>query len=133
MYKRQTDDSAARHVSSVLPRQLEAPHLTATLPLVPPLKATVTSLTFADEGLASIANPEATKSKDKRPPAQLDTQTGGACLPPPPANGIVVCATSGRYPPVKKLRKNKKWLPFESVAGQLAKACLLYTSPSPRD
>lgn len=83
----------------------------------------MTGLTFADDDLANVANPVADKSKDKKsPPAWLDTQTGGACLPPPPANGIVVCATSGRYPPLKKLKKNKKWVPFEVVAGRLAKA-----------
>ncbi|CAN0230356.1 unnamed protein product, partial [Laminaria digitata] len=111
---------------------LEAPHLTATLPLVPALKATVTGLTFADEELANIANPAADKSKDKSPPVWLDTQTGGACLPPPPANGIVVCATSGRYPPLKKLKKNKKWVPFESVAGRLAKAVSVPVEPYSR-
>ena len=95
-------------------QQLEAPHLTATLPLVPPLVSTGTGLAFADEELASVANPEATGT--------LDAQTGGACLPPPPANGIVVCATSGRHPPVKRLKKKKKWTPFEDVAGRLARA-----------
>eukprot|EP00904_Undaria_pinnatifida_P004005 jgi/Undpi1/13605/HiC_scaffold_9.g03259.m1 len=112
--------------------KLEAPHLTATLPLVPRLIATTTSLTFADEKLAHIANPAAGKSKDKNPPVWLDTETGGACLPPPPANGLVVCATTGRYPPVKNLKKNKKWVPFESVAGRLAKAVSVPVEPYSR-
>lgn len=103
--------------------QLEAPDLTATVPLVPPAKTTLTGLAFADEGLSSVANPEVDKkTKKKAALPHLDTETGGACLPPPPANGIVVCATSGRYPPIKKLRKKKTWAPFEDVAGRLAKA-----------
>lgn len=95
-------------------QQLEAPHLTATLPLVPPLVSTGTGLAFADDELAPIANSEAN--------GWLDAETGAACLPPPPANGIVVCAMSGRYPPVKKLRKKKKWTAFEEMAGRLVTA-----------
>lgn len=105
--------------------QLEAPHLTATLPLVPPLNSLVTGLVFADEDLASLAHPETDKKKAKAALPLLDVETGGRCLPAPPANGIVVCATSARYPPVKNLKKNKKWRPFEEVAGRLAKAALV--------
>ena len=111
----------APHSNQNAPRrkQLEAPHLTATLPLVPPLVSTGTGLAFADDELASVANPEDAAAGST---GSLDAQAGAACLPPPPANGIVVCAMSGRYPPVKKLRKKKKWTPFEEMAGRLASA-----------
>ena len=110
--------------------QLEAPHLTATAPLVPPLETTVTGLTFADENLTALANPPVDKKRPVRALPCLDVDTGGKCLPPPPANGIVVCATSGRYPPVKKLKKKKKWTPFEDVAGRLATAVAVTTFSS---
>lgn len=109
-----------RPPTGCIEQQLEAPHLTATLPLVPPLVSTGAGLAFADDELASIANPEgAAAAWGAESP---DAQAGAACLPPPPANGIVVCAMSGRYPPVKKLKKKKKWTPFEDVAGRLATA-----------
>lgn len=107
------------------PKQLEAPHLTATLPLVPPLVSTGTGLAFADEELASVADPEAAAAGGSA--AKLGAQDGAACLPPPPANGIVVCAMSARYPPVKKLKKKKKWTPFEEMAGRLATAVSVRT------
>lgn len=103
---------------------------------MPPLVSTGTGLAFADDSVAALANPEVVADR-KRSPAEgeggmtwMSPDTGAACLPPPPANGIVVCAVSGRYPPLKKLRKNKKWVPFEAIAGRLAQAvsvrgCLL--------
>ncbi|CAN0221593.1 unnamed protein product [Ascophyllum nodosum] len=112
--------------------KLEAPHLTATAPLVPPLETTVTGLTFADENLTALANPPVDKKRPVRALPCLDVDTGGKCLPPPPANGIVVCATSGRYPPVKKLKKKKKWTPFEDVAGRLATAVAVQVEPYSR-
>ncbi|CAM9378782.1 unnamed protein product [Ectocarpus sp. 6 AP-2014] len=116
---------------------LEAPHLTATLPLLPPLVSTGTGLAFADDSVAALANPEVVAER-KRTPAEaggvawMSPETGAACLPPPPANGIVVCAVSGRYPPVKRLRKNKKWVPFEATAGRLAQAVSIPVEPYTR-
>ncbi|CBN75983.1 conserved unknown protein [Ectocarpus siliculosus] len=117
--------------------KLEAPHLTATLPLLPPLVSTGTGLAFADDSVAALANPEVVAER-KRTPAEaggvawMSPETGAACLPPPPANGIVVCAVSGRYPPLKRLRKNKKWVPFEATAGRLAQAVSIPVEPYTR-
>ncbi|CAM9625695.1 unnamed protein product [Pylaiella littoralis] len=112
---------------------LEAPHLTATLPLVPPLVSTGTGLAFEDESLATLANPKVSGRREAAAAATwLDAETGAACLPPPPVNGIVVCAVSGRYPPVKKLRKKKKWTPFEVMAGRLANAVSIPVEPYTR-
>lgn len=87
--------------------------------MLPPLVSTGAGLAFADDELASVANPPEKKAGGGV--AWLGPEAGAACLPPPPANGIVVCAVSGRYPPVKKLKK-KKWAAFEEMAGRLAKA-----------
>lgn len=103
-----------------VPEQLEAPHLTATAPLVPPLRATVNGLMLADDDLNALAHPTVDKKKPVGALPRLDTKMAGKCLPPPPANGIVICATTGRYPVVRKFRK-KQWSPFEEVAGRLAK------------
>lgn len=35
-----------------------------------------------------------------------------SCLPRPPANGMVVCSISHRYPHIRKFEK-KRWVPFE--------------------
>ncbi|CAM9389645.1 unnamed protein product [Ectocarpus sp. 8 AP-2014] len=112
------------------------PHLTATLPLLPPLVSTGTGLAFADDSVAALANPEVVAERQRTPAeargvAWMSPETGAACLPPPPANGIVVCAVSGRYPPVKKLRK-KKWVPFEATAGRLAQAVSIPVEPYTR-
>eukprot|EP00752_Nemacystus_decipiens_P003185 g2947.t1 len=112
--------------------KLEAPHLTATLPLVPPLVSTGAGLAFADDELASVANPKAAAAAGAAGSALVDARAGAACLPPPPANGIVVCAVSGRYPPVKKLKKKKKWTPFEEMAGRLATAVSIPVEPYTR-
>lgn len=110
------------HLLRTLPcsLQLETPHFTATNPLVPPVEITQNGYTFptkASEG-GDGEDPSSPQGAGKNGLRFYSTEQAGKCLPTPPVNGMVVCATSGRYPPVTKFIK-KTWAPFEEAAGRM--------------
>lgn len=87
--------------------QLESPNLTASHLLLPPLRATPTGLVHA----------KLEADDDAREGSHEPTVEDSArWLPKAPANGMVVCATTGKYPRVRKMRK-KPWPTFEEVVG----------------
>lgn len=80
---------------------------------MPPVEVTKHGYAFLGE-----ASEDGDSAGRERREASLAWDEAGKCLPPPPANGIVVCALSERYPHVVKFEK-KKWAPFEAVAGKM--------------
>lgn len=113
-------------MSFFLRGQLESPNLTVTRPLIPPLEVTKTGLAFPDEGEGdAISSPAGDKAEYYR--RFFDWDAAAKCLPVPPPNGMVICAMTWRYPPVKKMNK-KAWSPFEEVAARMIRGVSVRTS-----